>query len=200
MKISDRYPARVFWSDEDEGFIATAPDLPGSSAFGETKAEALAQLEDAIEGWIEAAKAAGNPIPEPSRPAVEPQASGKLLVRMPKSLHAGLVQAAKHENVSLNHYVVFLLTMAYRAAASNWTASNFQTMTTVTGMTSGGGGRGEWTVSGTTGEMSVISSSTGTGGFPNLQVIGEISIQSPKIEMPFIRLDSVLRRRSRPDG
>ena len=57
------YPVNLFWSDEDEGFIATAPDLPGSSAFGESQAEALAELGHAIEAWIEAAKAAGNPVP-----------------------------------------------------------------------------------------------------------------------------------------
>jgi predicted RNase H-like HicB family nuclease len=118
-----RYPAHVFWSDEDAGFIATAPDLPGSSAFGETQSEALAQLEHAIEAWTEAATAAGNPIPQPSRPSVEAQPSGKLLVRMPKSLHANLVRTAKRENVSLNHYIVFLLTTAtvYRTVGQTLT-------------------------------------------------------------------------------
>lgn len=113
--VSDRvrrYPVNVFWSDEDEGFIATAPDLPGSSAFGESQTEAIAQIEHAIEAWIEAAHAAGNPIPEPSRPALEAQSSGRLLLRMPKSLHASLARSAKYENVSLNQHVVFLLTQA----------------------------------------------------------------------------------------
>lgn len=110
MSEAARYPANVFWSDEDEGFIALAPDLPGCSAFGETKPEALTELEQAIAAWIDAARAAGNPIPQPSRPAAEGQPSGKLLVRMPKSLHAELARGAKRENVSLNHYVVFLLT------------------------------------------------------------------------------------------
>jgi predicted RNase H-like HicB family nuclease len=107
-----RYPINVFWSDEDEGFIATVPDLPGCSAFGETKPEAVTEIERAIEAWIEAARAAGNPIPEPSRLGVEAQPSGRLLVRMPKMLHASLVQSAKREAVSLNQFVVFLLTKA----------------------------------------------------------------------------------------
>jgi predicted RNase H-like HicB family nuclease len=70
MKIpdADRYPASVFWSDEDEGFIALAPDLPGCSAFGETQAAALLELQDAIRAWVAAAQKAGNPIPAPSRP------------------------------------------------------------------------------------------------------------------------------------
>ena len=62
----DRYPAHIFWSLEDKAFIAIAPDLPGCSAVGDTQAEALEELQDAIEAWCEAAKKAGNAIPEPS--------------------------------------------------------------------------------------------------------------------------------------
>jgi predicted RNase H-like HicB family nuclease len=62
-----RYPAQVFWSDEDNGFIALALDLPGCSAFGETKTQALEELDDAIEAWIAAATRAGNPVPKPSK-------------------------------------------------------------------------------------------------------------------------------------
>ena len=113
MTNADRYPAHVFWSDEDEGFIAVAPDLPGCSAFGDTQAEALAQLQDAIAAWIEAARDASNPVPEPSQPSADPQASGKVLVRMPRSLHAQLVQTARRDNVSLNQYVVYLLTTGH---------------------------------------------------------------------------------------
>lgn len=63
-----RYPAHVFYSEEDEGFIAIAPDLPGCSAFGDTQEEAVAELRDAIEAWQVAARQAGHPVPEPSRP------------------------------------------------------------------------------------------------------------------------------------
>ena len=68
---TDHYPARIFWSIEDQAFIAIAPDLPGCSAVGDTRSEALAELENAIEAWCEAAKKAGNPIPEPSQSAEE---------------------------------------------------------------------------------------------------------------------------------
>jgi predicted RNase H-like HicB family nuclease len=105
-----RYPARVFWSDEDEGFVAVAPDLPGCSAFGKTQQEAIAELQDAIEAWIKAAQSAGNPIPVPSRP--ESQYSGKVLVRMPRTLHSQLAEAAKMDGASLNQYIVYLLTWA----------------------------------------------------------------------------------------
>ena len=104
---TQRYPKQVFWSEDDGGFIAVAPDLPGSSAFAELEAEALAELDQAIEAWIEAARAAGNPVPRPSEPAR--QHSGKLLVRMPRSLHRDLANQAEREGVSLNSLVVFVL-------------------------------------------------------------------------------------------
>ncbi len=78
MPGATRYPAQVFRSEEDEGYIAVAPDLPGCSAFGETQQEALNELQSAIAAWIEAARAAGNPVPEPSLPAVEENYSGIL--------------------------------------------------------------------------------------------------------------------------
>jgi predicted RNase H-like HicB family nuclease len=65
----------VFYSDEDEGFIALAPDLPGCSAFGETQEQAVTELRDAIVAWQLAAVGAGNPIPKPSLP---PFALGKV--------------------------------------------------------------------------------------------------------------------------
>jgi predicted RNase H-like HicB family nuclease len=104
-----RYPKHVFWSDDDEGFIAVAPDLPGSSAFGETEAEALAELDQAIDAWIEAARAAGNGVPAPSRPASPSLPSGKVLVRMPRTLHQSLTREADREDVSLNQFMVYVL-------------------------------------------------------------------------------------------
>lgn len=104
-----KYTIQTFWEDDDGGYIATVPDLPGCSAFGETVQEAVAEVEDAIEAWIEAAKAAGNPIPQPSRPAMAGEFSGKVLLRMPRELHRGLSTAAEREGVSLNQYMVYLL-------------------------------------------------------------------------------------------
>jgi predicted RNase H-like HicB family nuclease len=109
---ASRYPSHVFWSDEDAGYIATAPDLPGCSAFGETQQEALAELQTAIGAWTDAARAAGNPIPPPSQPSEEANYSGKVLVRMPKSLHALLAKQAKKNDASLNQHIVYLLTFA----------------------------------------------------------------------------------------
>jgi len=59
-----RYLIEIFWSDEDAGYIAVAPDLPGCNAFGETPAEALREMEDAMESWLQACSALGRPQPE----------------------------------------------------------------------------------------------------------------------------------------
>jgi antitoxin HicB len=64
-----RYLVEVFWSDEDEGYIAVVPDLPGCSAFGRTPEEAVHEIGDAIEALIEACRAAGDPVPAPTAKA-----------------------------------------------------------------------------------------------------------------------------------
>ena len=55
----------IFYSDEDECYVADLPDFEYSSAFGDTPQEALAELLIAKEGWLEAAREHGIPIPEP---------------------------------------------------------------------------------------------------------------------------------------
>lgn len=61
------YLVEVFWSDDDDGYIAIAPDLPGCSAFhAHDRALAVNELEDAMDAWLDAQLAAGNPIPSPT--------------------------------------------------------------------------------------------------------------------------------------
>lgn len=62
-----RYPVTIFYSEEDRGYIAIAPDLKGCSAFGETPQEALIELETAIELWLDVAHQDSTPIPEHTR-------------------------------------------------------------------------------------------------------------------------------------
>jgi predicted RNase H-like HicB family nuclease len=65
------YHINIFHSDEDGGYIADIPDLDSCSAFGETAAEALAEVEVAKNLWLEAARAEGKPVPEPRyRPVI----------------------------------------------------------------------------------------------------------------------------------
>ena len=60
-----RYKIEIFWSDEDDAYIAVLPELPYCSAWGDTYEEALAQARDAIRGHIEVRRETGRPIPEP---------------------------------------------------------------------------------------------------------------------------------------
>jgi predicted RNase H-like HicB family nuclease len=112
MSESLRYPSQIFFSDEDGGYIAIAPDLPGCSAFGETAEEALRELQDAIKAWIGAANKAGNPIPPPSPRQAEELPSGRILLRLPKTLHAQLIERATRDGTSLNSCLVMLLSQA----------------------------------------------------------------------------------------
>ncbi len=59
------YHINVFYSEEDEGYIADIPDLKHCSAFGTSPEEALKEVLIAKAAWLEAAKSAGKPIPKP---------------------------------------------------------------------------------------------------------------------------------------
>jgi predicted RNase H-like HicB family nuclease len=67
----NRYHINLFWSDVDECWVADVPDLKSCSAFGDTPAEALNEVQKAIDAWIEVARGDRLPIPEPRyRPAI----------------------------------------------------------------------------------------------------------------------------------
>lgn len=61
-----KYPAIVFWSDDDECFIAVAPDLSGCTSAGDSADEALRELHSVKEAWVMAQQQAGNPLPDVS--------------------------------------------------------------------------------------------------------------------------------------
>jgi predicted RNase H-like HicB family nuclease len=70
------YHINIFYSEEDEGYIADIPDLDACSAWGPTAAEALAQVEIAKRAWLEAARVEGKSIPKPRyRPVIYQAAS-----------------------------------------------------------------------------------------------------------------------------
>ncbi|OLD57409.1 MAG: hypothetical protein AUI64_00620 [Acidobacteria bacterium 13_1_40CM_2_64_6] len=63
--MTTKYEIIIYWSQEDQAFIAEVPELPGCAADGETHQEALANVEVIIREWIETAKELGRPIPTP---------------------------------------------------------------------------------------------------------------------------------------
>lgn len=60
-----KYEIILFWSFEDNAFIAEVPELPGCMADGKTYEEALKNIEIVVQEWIEIAEELGRPIPEP---------------------------------------------------------------------------------------------------------------------------------------
>lgn len=65
MSSPYKYEVIIYWSAEDEAFIAEVPELPGCAADGATYAEVMANVEVIIAEWIETAQAIGRPIPDP---------------------------------------------------------------------------------------------------------------------------------------
>ena len=60
-----KYEIIIYWSNEDEVFVAEVPELPGCAAHCDLQAEAVEQVGQAIDLWIDTAKEFGDPIPEP---------------------------------------------------------------------------------------------------------------------------------------
>ena len=61
------YAIEIFYSEEDEGFIAIVPELAGCSAFGETEERALQEVKIAMQLWLETAKDIGRAVPVPQK-------------------------------------------------------------------------------------------------------------------------------------
>lgn len=89
--------------ESDGTFRAEIIEFPGCIATGDTAAEALASLEDVAESWLEATLAKGQKVPEPIENV---PFSGKILVRLPKSLHKKASHQAAREGISLNQFIV----------------------------------------------------------------------------------------------
>jgi predicted HicB family RNase H-like nuclease len=113
--MNNKYSINVVWSDEDECFVATIPEFPLLSAFGETQIEAIADAEVVLKMALDSLKEDG--IEPPKYKKVEHrQYSGQVRLRMPRTLHKELTVAAADEGASLNTYLV--MTLVKHLAAS----------------------------------------------------------------------------------
>ena len=92
---------------DDEGFVVMIPDLSGCISQGDTLEEAYSMILDAKRAWIESAIQEGEKIPEPSD---EKKYGGKILLRIPPQLHEDLATMAQNQDISLNQYLIYLLT------------------------------------------------------------------------------------------
>lgn len=84
------------------GWFVRVKELRGCTSHGDTAEEAAVMIREAMELWLEVSLERGLPIPEP-RP--QDDYSGKFVVRVPRSLHREVVEAAEEEGVSLNQYI-----------------------------------------------------------------------------------------------
>lgn len=91
----------------DGSWTAIVPELPGCVAVGDSPNEAVDELPQVIDLWMAAARDRGLAIPRPRR---EETANGRVLVRLPRSVHSRLLRASRDEGVTLNSYCVAILT------------------------------------------------------------------------------------------
>jgi antitoxin HicB len=93
-------------ADEAGPWRAAIEELPGCEVRGSTPADATARIPAALAEWVATARADGREVPEPREAR---DYSGRLLLRMSRSLHRELAQAAERDQVSLNAYINYLL-------------------------------------------------------------------------------------------
>ncbi len=107
LRLED-YPftIRRLTGDEGGGYLIEFPDIPGCMSDGETPEEAIANGRDALKCSLLTLQDFGRPIPAPGAFAA---ASGQWRQRVPKTLHARLVERARREGVSLNTLVTAMI-------------------------------------------------------------------------------------------
>ena len=105
------YPVTLVHEDDDQ-WVATIDALPGCSGRGATPDEAVERAAEAMTTWLASARRDGKDVPEPKTAQSH---SGRLLLRMPQTLHAELARVAEREKVSLNQFITDVL-----AGALGW--------------------------------------------------------------------------------
>jgi antitoxin HicB len=118
------YTIKVVYDNDNEnpGWVGEVAELPGCFTQADTFEELGDMIEDAMRSWLTVALEAGLPIPEPQP---DEDYSGKFVLRLPRSLHRQLTEAAQREGVSLNQYINVALAREVGAASAtpvNYTA------------------------------------------------------------------------------
>jgi antitoxin HicB len=104
-----RLPYAVKVVPGDDGYFARVEDLPGCVAWASNVEDLWPAVKQAKRAWIEDALQKGMGIPEPRKSEENLEYSGRILVRMPKTLHRDLTIKAHQEGVSLNHLMITAL-------------------------------------------------------------------------------------------
>ncbi len=126
--LSLPYRLEIVPDVEEGGFGARYPELPGCITCAETMEQAFANALDAKTAWLQAALEDGIEIPEPIEVIDLSEYSGQFKLRIPKSLHRSLSVHAKEEGISMNQYILYLLSMNDVAHAAGSSASSSSTV------------------------------------------------------------------------
>lgn len=118
MSLQYSVSLRPLAEEDGGGWLAEVVELPGCFSDGETKVEALENVEKAKEAWLTVSLRKGLKIPEPVVEP-EPEYNGRVTLRLPKSLHRKTSEEAKEEGVSLNSYLQCLIAENHSAAMAN---------------------------------------------------------------------------------
>lgn len=105
------YRMEIIPDQEEGGYTAKFPDLPGCLTCADSMETLIANALDAKKVWLEAAIDEGVHIAEPNNEESIIEYSGQFKIRMPKSLHRSLSLHAKREGISMNQYCNYLLSM-----------------------------------------------------------------------------------------
>ncbi|MBU1918956.1 type II toxin-antitoxin system HicB family antitoxin [bacterium] len=108
-----KYIINIVWSEEDQVYVASVPELKSCATHGKTVQAAVKNINEAIAAWTEAAEEAGVPIPEPIS---DRKFSGKFVTRIEPEIHRKLFIEAKKKGKSLNTFVKDLLSKALKHA------------------------------------------------------------------------------------
>jgi RNA polymerase sigma-B factor len=114
-------PYHIVVVRNDDGWVASVEELPGCEAHAATSDEAMQAIHGAMETWIAEALEQGREVPEPRGASTY---SGRLMLRMPHSLHAELARAAERDEVSLNQFITSSL-----ASVVGWRRMNGEVQT-----------------------------------------------------------------------
>ena len=106
-EIIDKYTYRVGWSEENGVHIARCLEFPSLAAHGNTPEAALAEIKKVVLASIEWMKEEGETLPVPFSVT---RYKGSLTLRVPPSVHRDLVIRSAEEGVSLNQYILSLIT------------------------------------------------------------------------------------------
>ena len=102
MRKSEKYEVVIRWNEEDQCYIAHAPELGNCAVRGKNRQEALLLAQDAVERHLQALESNGLPIPIPLS---EKKFSGKILIRVDPRIHRDVAMKASIEGVSINQFI-----------------------------------------------------------------------------------------------